>query len=108
MRTYIYGVPQGFDFYEKDVQFTDYFKSFYISSRRGRRFLINRKENGETIYTYLRYGMKEVCRQPQHAFFGMSVVMENGTYCPDFKIVLEYFEYLFRTLCHRAQCDKTK
>lgn len=24
MRTYIYGVPQGFDFYEKDVQFTDY------------------------------------------------------------------------------------
>ena len=83
MRTYIYGVPQGFDFYEKDVQFTDYFKSFYISSRRGRRFLINRKENGETIYTYLRYGMKEVCRQPQHAFFGMSVVMENGTYCPD-------------------------
>lgn len=68
MRTYIYGVPQGFDFYEKDVQFTDYFKSFYISSRRGRRFLINRKENGETIYTYLRYGMKEVCRQPQHAF----------------------------------------
>lgn len=95
MRTYIYGVPQGFDFYEKDVQFTDYFKSFYISSRRGRRFLINRKENGETIYTYLRYGMKEVCRQPQHAFFGMSVVMENGTYCPDFKIVLEYFEYLF-------------
>lgn len=25
----------------------------------------------------------------------MSVVMENGTYCPDFKIVLEYFEYLF-------------
>ena len=39
--------------------------------------------------------MKEVCRQPQHAFFGMSVVMENGTYCPDFKIVLEYFEYLF-------------
>ena len=50
MRTYIYGVPQGFDFYEKDVQFTDYFKSFYISSRRGRRFLINRKENGETIY----------------------------------------------------------
>lgn len=95
MRTYIYGVPQGFDFYEKDVQFTDYFKSFYISSRRGRRFLINRKDNGETIYTYLRYGMKEVCRQPQHAFFGMSVVMENGTYCPDFKIVLEYFEYLF-------------
>ena len=95
MKTYIYGVPQGFDFYEKDVQLTDYFKAFYISSRRGRRFLVNRRENGDTIYTYLRYGMKEVSRQPLHAFFGMSVVMENGAYCPDFKIVLEYFDYLF-------------
>ena len=50
IKTFIYGDPHGFDFYEKDVYLNDYFKGFYISSRRGRRLVVNRRENGETIF----------------------------------------------------------
>ena len=49
IKTYIYGVPNGFDFYEKDAGLNDYFKGFYISSRRGRRLMVNRRNNGVTI-----------------------------------------------------------
>lgn len=95
IRTYIYGVPNGFDFYEKDAVVNDYFKGFYISSRHGRRFVVNRRNNGETIYSYIRYGLREVKRQPLHSFFGMSVVIENHQYCPNFKRLLGWFDYLF-------------
>lgn len=97
-KTYIYGVPHGFDFYEKDVEFNDYFKGFYISSRRGRRLMINRRDNGETIYSYLRYGLKEIDRQPLHSFFGMSLVIDDYKFCPNFKVLLEWFDYLFNKL----------
>lgn len=95
IKTFTYGVPHGFDFYEKDSEFNDYFKGFYISSRRGRRLLINRRDNGETIYSYLRYGLKEVDRQPLHSFFGMSLLVDNYQFCPNFKVLLEWFDYLF-------------
>ena len=83
IRTYIYGVPRGFDFYEKDAMLNEYFKKFYISSRRGKRLVINRRSNGDTIYSYLRYGLREVERQPLNSFFGMSVVVDGYRYCPD-------------------------
>lgn len=98
IRTYIYGVPNGFDFYEKDAGFNEYFKGFYIASRRGRRLLVNRRDNGDTVYSYLRYGMKEIERQPLHSFFGMSIVLENNQFCPNFKVLLEWFDYIFERL----------
>lgn len=98
IKTYIYGVPHGFDFYEKKAELNDYFKGFYISSRKGRRLMINRRDNGETIYSYLRYGLKEVDRQPLHSFFGMSLVVDNYQFCPNFKVLLEWFDYLFNKL----------
>lgn len=98
IKTYIYGVPHGFDFYEKDAKLNDYFKGFYISSRRGRRLMINRRDNGETIYSYLRYGLNEVDRQALHSFFGMSLVIDNYQFCPNFKVLLEWFDYLFNKL----------
>lgn len=103
IKTYIYGVPNGFDFYEKDAEFNDYFKGFYIASRRGRRLMINRRDNGETVYSYLRYGMKEVERQPLHSFFGMSMVIDNYQFCPNFKVLLEWFDYLFDKLVNEHQ-----
>ena len=106
IRTYIYGVPHGFDFYEKDVNLTNYFKGFYISSRRGRRLMVNRQENGETIYSYLRYGLKEVERQPLHSFFGMSLVVDDYQYCPNFKVLLEWFDYLFNKLVKEQRIIK--
>lgn len=106
IKTFIYGVPHGFDFYEKDAELNDYFKGFYISSRRGRRLLINRRENGDTIYSYLRYGLKEVDRQPLHSFFGMSLVVDNYQFCPNFKVLLEWFDYLFNKLVNEHSLIK--
>ena len=106
IKTYIYGVPHGFDFYEKDAKLNDYFKGFYISSRRGRRLMINRRDNGETIYSYLRYGLKEVDRQPLHSFFGMSLVVDNYQFCPNFKVLLEWFDYLFNKLINEHSLIK--
>lgn len=106
IKTYIYGVPHGFDFYEKDVNLNDYFKGFYISSRRGRRLMINRRGNGDTIYSYLRYGLKEVDRQPLHSFFGMSLVVDNYQYCPNFKVLLEWFDFLFNKLVNEHNLIK--
>lgn len=108
IKTYIYGVPQGFDFYEKDAKLNDYFKGFYISSRRGRRLMINRRDNGETIYSYLRYGLKEVDRQPLHSFFGMSLVVDNYQFCPNFKVLLEWFDYLFNKLVNEHSLIKNE
>ena len=106
IKTFIYGVPRGFDFYEKDAELNDYFKGFYISSRRGRRLMINRRENGDTIYSYLRYGLKEVDRQPLHSFFGMSLVVDNYQFCPNFKVLLEWFDYLFNKLVNEHSLIK--
>lgn len=106
IKTFIYGVPHGFDFYEKDTELNDYFKGFYISSRRGRRLMINRRDNGETIYSYLRYGLKEVDRQPLHSFFGMSLVVDNYQFCPNFKVLLEWFDYLFNKLVNEHSLIK--
>lgn len=106
IRTFIYGVPNGFDFYEKDAGLNEYFKGFYISSRRGRRLMINRRENGETIYSYLRYGLREIERQPLHSFFGMSLVIDNYQYCPNFKVLLEWFDFLFDKLVNEHNLIK--
>lgn len=106
IKTYIFGVPHGFDFYEKEAKLNDYFKGFYISSRRGRRLMINRRDNGETIYSYLRYGLKEVDCQPLHSFFGMSLVVDNYQFCPNFKVLLEWFDYLFNKLVNERSLIK--
>lgn len=96
IKTFIYGVPHGFDIYENvDNELKDYFTGFYISSRRGRRLIINRRRNGETIYSYLRYGLREDERQAQHSFFGMSIITDENQFSPDFKVMLEWFDYLF-------------
>lgn len=103
IRTYIYGVPDGFDFYEKDALIIEYFKGFYIASRRGRRLVINRRENGETIYSYLCYGLREVRRQPLHSFFGMSLVVPDYQYCPDLKRLLGWFDFVFEKILSNLQ-----
>lgn len=106
IKAYIYGVPNGFDFYEKDAGFNEYFKGFYIASRKGRRLMVNRRDNGDTIYSYLRYGLREVERQPLHSFFGMSIVIGDNQYCPNFKVLLEWFDYIFEKFVNEHQILK--
>lgn len=102
IKTFIYGTPLGFDLYEKSVEYLDFFKGFYISSRKGRRLMVNRKSNGETTYNYLRYGLQEAAGRP-NSFFGMTIMIDSDQYCPNFKVILEWFDYLFGKLVNERQ-----
>lgn len=99
--TYIYGTPLGFDFYEDVASLKEYFKGLYISSRKGRRLMVNRRDNGETFYNYLRYGLAEKEGRP-NSFFGMSISMDNNEYAYDFKEIFDWFDYLFDKLVERG------
>jgi len=94
VKTFIYGTPLGFNFYEDDSQYKDYFKGFYISSRNGRRLMVNRLDNGETTYNFLSYGITERQNRP-NAFFGMCLVLGNYQYCDDFGKFYDWFNFLF-------------
>jgi hypothetical protein len=104
IQTYVFGTPYGFNYfeYDKDPQYDAYFKSFYISTRKGSRMMINRNHNGDTIYTFLRYDLIEVHNRP-NSFFGMSVVLSDHQYSDDPKNVFKFFEYLFETVCKRGK-----
>lgn len=99
--TYIYGTPLGFDFNEDIASLKEYFKGLYISSRKGRRLMVNRCDNGETFYNYLRYGLAEKEGRP-NSFFGMSISMDNNEYAYDFKEIFDWFDYLFDKLVERG------
>lgn len=105
IKTFVYGTPHGFDFYEKDAVYTEYFKGFYISSRKGRRLMVNRRDNGETTYNYLRYELREVEIRP-NSFFGMTIVLDDGQYCPNFNKILEWFDYIFEKLLNEKNIFK--
>lgn len=97
-RTYIYGVPKGFNLYEADPEMINYFLSYYIADRRGRWLEINRRDNGETFYNYIQYGLAEVERTPQNSFFGMTLVLEGGQYIADLHRLLQLMDLLFNHL----------
>lgn len=96
-RTYIYGTPKGFDMYEEDKAFENYAKGFYISSNKGKRLVVSRRSNGDTIYSFLHYRLTE-CEGRPKSFFGMSIVIENSSYVNDFCKIYEWCEYLFNKL----------
>lgn len=105
IKTFVYGTPHGFDFYEKEAIYTEYFKGFYISSRKGRRLMVNRRDNGETTYNYLRYELREVEVRP-NSFFGMTIVLDKGQYCPNFNKILEWFDYIFEKVLNEKNIFK--
>lgn len=104
IKAYIYGTPKGFDAYGSDKSFEGYLKGFYITSRRGRRLMVNRRANGETIYSYLHYGLMEYSDIGKdkagriNSFFGMSLHISNGIYTPDLKRVFDWFDYWFNKI----------
>jgi hypothetical protein len=56
--------------------------------------MIHRQPNGVTTYNYLKYDLLEVGGRP-NAFFGMSLVIDEYKFCPNFKNVLDWFDWLF-------------
>jgi len=63
--------------------------------------MVNRRENGETFYNYLRYGLTEKEGRP-NSFFGMAISMDNSEYAYDFKEIFDWFDYLFDKLVERG------
>jgi len=104
IKAYIYGTPKGFDAYGSDRSFEGYLKGFYITSRRGKRLMVNRRANGETIYSYLHYGLMEYSDISKdkagriNSFFGMSLRISDGIYTPDLKRVFDWFDYWFNKI----------
>lgn len=99
IKTYIFGTPHGFDFYENDEFYKSYFMGFYRSSRKGRRLVVNRRISGETVYTFLQYGLMEKQGRP-NSYFGMSMVCKSG-YTTEFKKLYEWFCFIFDKLVTR-------
>ncbi len=104
IKAYIYGTPKGFDAYGSDKSFEGYLKGFYITSRRGKRLMVNRRANGETIYSYLHYDLMEYSDLGKdkagrlNSFFGMSLHINDGIYTPDLKRVFGWFDYWFNKI----------
>ena len=104
IKAYIYGTPKGFDAYGSDKSFEGYLKGFYIATRRDKRLMVNRRANGETIYSYLHYGLMEYSDLGKgkagriNSFFGMSLHLSDGIYTPDFKLVFDWFDFWFNKI----------
>ena len=97
IKTYIYGTPLGFNSYEGDEAYDNYLKGFYISSRRGKRMMVNRRAGGLTTYNFLVYNLVESEGRP-NSFFGMTIQIDNNQYCADFQKIYEWFDYVFEKI----------
>lgn len=107
IETFVFGTPKGFDFYEADTNWNSYFRSFYVSARRDRRLMVNRRADGKTVYSYLCYNTCEVADGSgagrPHGFFGCSIVVDGNMYCADLPELLDWFETLFKRLLSRGK-----
>lgn len=98
IKTYIFGNPAGWALYEGDSNEIDYFKGFYISSRKGARLMVNRREDGSTAYTYINYDMQEASDRRGDAHFGMAFILPGGRYTSEFNTIFRFMD----TLYHKA------
>lgn len=99
LNIYIYGSPKGFQTtVEKNSSLSTYFEQLYITSRRGRRLMVNRNKNGETSYNYLVY---DIIGNRPNAFFGMSFILTNNQYVDDFATIYSIFDKEFEEIIKR-------
>lgn len=108
IRTYIFGNPDGWKLYNKDQSEINYFKSFYVNSRRGPRLMVNRRDDGSVIYIWLMYGISEIRsdknteqKRGGYGHLGMALVLDNYQFTPEFGMVYRFFLQLFEKLLQR-------
>jgi len=87
---HIFGVPDGFNLLSGTPDDILFYQLFYDTSKKGTEIRVNRKENGDTVYSYLVYELVS-CKGRAGAFFGMSVVFHNREYCKDVNRLAELF-----------------
>ena len=103
---YIYGVPDGFNMLSGMPDEILYFQLFYDTNRKGTELRINRKANGETVYSYLKYNLV-ACKGREGAFLGMSVVFPDNTFCNNPTALKELFDGVYNQVILKAE-DKDK
>ena len=101
VKTYIFGTPKGFNFYENENDLKGYFQSFYTGRREGCRMVVHRQGNGVTYYNYIRYGLLDSGGR-SGGFFGMTLAIDGNMYCRGFSTLIEWFEYIFDKLAKES------
>jgi len=108
IRTYIFGNPRGWKLYNKDQSEVDYFKSFYVNTRRGERLMVNRRDDGSIVYVYVMYGIREnpvdadgKPKRGGYGHFGMAMIIDDKLYTPEFSTVFRFMSTLFSRLLER-------
>ena len=98
---YIYGVPDGFNMLSGTPEEILYYQLFYDTSKKGREMRINRKANGETVYSYLIYNLV-ACKGREGAFLGMSIAFNGNEYCDNPVRLKELFEGIYNEVILKA------
>lgn len=98
---YIYGVPDGFNMLSGTPEEILYYQLFYDTSKKGREMRINRKSNGETVYSYLIYNLV-ACKGREGAFLGMSIAFNGNEYCNNPVALKELFEGVYNEVILKA------
>lgn len=106
LRFYIFGVPDGFNMLSGTPEDIQYYQLFYDTSKKGREMRINRKPNGETVYSYLIYNLVS-SKGREGAFLGMSLVFTGNEYCNNPSKLIELFEGVYKEVILKAE-DKDK
>lgn len=96
IKFYIYGVPNGFNLYQGNAEDDKYFQLFYDGSKEESKLTINRKEDGDVTYNYLRYNMVSGGNRPG-AFLGISAVF-RGKYCADVTKLYNLFDFIYKDI----------
>ncbi len=103
---YIYGVPDGFNMLSGTPDEILYYQLFYDTSKKGTELRINRKPNGETVYSYLKYNLVAY-KGREGAFLGMSVAFSENEYCNNPVALKELFEGVYNEVILKAD-DKDR
>lgn len=106
LKFYIYGVPDGFNMLSGMPDEILYFQLFYDTNRKGTELRINRKANGETVYSYLKYNLV-ACKGREGAFLGMSVVFPDNSFCNNPTALKDLFDGVYNQVILKAE-DKDK
>lgn len=106
LRFYIFGVPDGFDILSGTPEDIQYYQLFYDTSKKGREMRINRKPNGETVYSYLIYNLVS-SKGREGAFLGMSLTFTGNEYCNNPAKLKELFYGVYEEVILKAD-DKDK
>ncbi len=100
-RFYIFGVPDGFNMLSGTPDEILYYQLFYDTTKKGRELRINRKPNGEVIYSFLIYDLVS-CKGREGAFLGMSIVFDKE-YCNNPLKLKKLFEGIFNEVILKAE-----